>query len=549
MQGILWFPPTGRRSVVGSLLLMLLGIGACDRPPRPPLGRAIDEDPSPPLSAPDRAAGTAASGPSPAGAHEVFQPWESWDAHFIRGEHVGFSHLQAEPLAGSTPRRIRYILRDQITLRRGSDLTTQLLTQESIERLDGTLESFNAELQMGSDVTTYQGVRRDGQLVITARSGTTDTTWSIPWQPDDRGLAAVQQSLRSKPMREGQSRQIRALLPMHYQPGVFRLQAVAQAAVPLLKGRTATLLEIKSQLQLSPEMTIDSVLWVDREGQIIKSLMPALELVSYRTDAETATAKVMPTKDLLAATAVRVDRVIDQPERVRFARYRVATTALGAAAGGPQELTIPVAAGQTVVASDAPGQQEVIVRAGVDDRDDLPPPTDADRRPSAIIDSGAPEVQDLLEKLAPQPSADRHAEAIRLAEAVRDYVTQKDFSRGFSSASQVVQSGSGDCTEHSVLLAAMLRARQIPARIAAGLVYMPSADGPVMAYHMWTLAYIEGQGWLPLDATLDQIPAAADRITLVTSDLATGDALGGLLPILRTIGKLRIEILEVKLNG
>ena len=71
------------------------------------------------------------------------------------------------------------------------------------------------------------------------------------------------------------------------------------------------------------------------------------------------------------------------------------------------------------------------------------------------------------------------------------------------SAADVARSLEGDCTEHSVLLAALCRARKIPARVAIGLVYyQPRGEAsPGYAYHMWTEVWVN-QRWTPIDATL-----------------------------------------------
>ena len=66
-------------------------------------------------------------------------------------------------------------------------------------------------------------------------------------------------------------------------------------------------------------------------------------------------------------------------------------------------------------------------------------------------------------------------------------------------ASDVARSHSGDCKAHAVYLAALARARGIPARVAVGLVY--SDRLAAFGYHMWTEVYIDGR-WIPLDGTL-----------------------------------------------
>jgi transglutaminase-like putative cysteine protease len=95
-----------------------------------------------------------------------------------------------------------------------------------------------------------------------------------------------------------------------------------------------------------------------------------------------------------------------------------------------------------------------------------------------------------------------------------------------------------------VLLAAMLRAREIPSRVVAGLVYTESAGKPQMAYHMWTLAWIDGQ-WIALDATSGTL-APADRIAIASSNLADGNEYACLAPIIAAVGTMDIEITNAK---
>src|SRR5262249_18456864 len=104
----------------------------------------------------------------------------------------------------------------------------------------------------------------------------------------------------------------------------------------------------------------------------------------------------------------------------------------------------------------------------------------------------------------------------------------------------------GDCTEHAVLLAAMARARQIPSRIAVGLVYVAGATS--FGGHMWTEVYINGT-WVPLDATLGQGGIGADHIKFADSSFADEGALPPLstfLPLVSVLGKMQIEIREVR---
>lgn len=102
----------------------------------------------------------------------------------------------------------------------------------------------------------------------------------------------------------------------------------------------------------------------------------------------------------------------------------------------------------------------------------------------------------------------------------------------FSSALETLKSGFGDCGEHAVLLAAMLRAAGIPARVVMGLVYMEPGKG--YYYHAWVMAYT-GE-WIFADPSHNVFPAARDRVPLLIDD--TGEKM---LLLSKYIGRISIE--------
>jgi transglutaminase-like putative cysteine protease len=122
-------------------------------------------------------------------------------------------------------------------------------------------------------------------------------------------------------------------------------------------------------------------------------------------------------------------------------------------------------------------------------------------------------------------------------------VVQKDFTQAFATAAEVARSREGDCTEHAVYLAALARARGIPARVAVGLVYITSAQA--FGYHMWTEVWIDGR-WIPVDATLGQGGIGAGHLKLADSNLAGATAYGSFLPVVQVIGRIQVAVIEAQ---
>jgi len=102
------------------------------------------------------------------------------------------------------------------------------------------------------------------------------------------------------------------------------------------------------------------------------------------------------------------------------------------------------------------------------------------------------------------------------------------------SALEVLKTKVGDCNEHAILLAALLRASGIPARLSIGLVYTRGK----FLYHAWTEAYIGD--WISMDATMNQMPVDATHIKLVEGNLDKQ------VEIVKYIGKIRLKVIDLR---
>ena len=95
-----------------------------------------------------------------------------------------------------------------------------------------------------------------------------------------------------------------------------------------------------------------------------------------------------------------------------------------------------------------------------------------------------------------------------------------------------------------MLLAAMLRADGIPARVATGLVYFaPENGGPsVYGWHMWTQAIIDGH-WVDLDATLP-VSYSVGHLLADTSAMTESEGMSDQMNLLALIGNLQVDVLS-----
>lgn len=129
---------------------------------------------------------------------------------------------------------------------------------------------------------------------------------------------------------------------------------------------------------------------------------------------------------------------------------------------------------------------------------------------SFLIDYAEPSIQELRPRIeiryGPHPAPGE------LEQFVYEYIEDKNSAHGFDVASVVAQSRAGDCSEHAVLLTALLRMYGYPARTVLGIFV--SLQKPVTGYgHAWA-EYRSDAGWLGIDGTRIEDGVGAHYIPL-----------------------------------
>jgi hypothetical protein len=156
--------------------------------------------------------------------------------------------------------------------------------------------------------------------------------------------------------------------------------------------------------------------------------------------------------------------------------------------------------------------------------------------PDKYIQSEHPAIVAVADSVRRATGAGGWELARALAAWVNGHITGKNFGQGFASAVEVLQTRAGDCTEHSVLLTALLRSAGIPARPAVGLAY---TDGQFVG-HMWTEAHVDY--WRTLDALdLDADPVRI-RVSAAEDDRAIDEK--DLVRAYSVVGGMRVSVLD-----
>lgn len=152
----------------------------------------------------------------------------------------------------------------------------------------------------------------------------------------------------------------------------------------------------------------------------------------------------------------------------------------------------------------------------------------------------------LLQKMA-AIGAGSKTDAFEICQQLESYVQTKmkysRFSTSILPADEVARNLRGDCTEHAVLLAALMRQKGIPSRLATGLIHTDRLLG--FTGHAWVEAKI-GEQWVPFDSSLGKSRLNSTHIKLTDSDLPDGLMNGAVLftPVLDLAGRASVRVVS-----
>ena len=465
---------------------------------------------------------------------------EFWEEHYVQNGKIGHTHgayfhevVDGEPV-------VRIELTGQMVLSRGVQRIEQAMHDVSWETPIGEVRRFRHSMAAAGSAQTTTGVIQGEHALLTLETSGKATTTKIDWPRGTLGESGDADWLCSHPMRTGESTKLRMFLPVLNQ--IVEVTLAAKQKEPIVLGtETRELLRIERQVTLPGGLKIDSTSWADDRGVVWKSYVAGLDQTTLRTTREQAIQPVAAADvvDIAEAMKVPVTAPLVDPLETTLVRYRVRL------AEGDAAAVFPSGESQSVVRRDD-GAAEITVRAVRPDTPRLaaftpsPPPLDGDRSPNNWIQSDDPGVVQLAAEGAGSET-DGWRVAVRLEKSLAPRWREQPFGRAFSTAADTARELTGDCTEHAVLLAAMLRARGIPARTAFGLLYV--AKDRSFQFHMWNEAYVADR-WIPLDAAWPGEGTSAAYLKVGDTNLAGSDPIAALTGVIHVMGRLKVEVLE-----
>ncbi|AMV37052.1 transglutaminase-like domain-containing protein [Planctomyces sp. SH-PL62] len=470
---------------------------------------------------------------------------DAWDAVFLAGNKIGYIHTFIEKVSekGRPLNRVR--VDTVLSFRRGDDVVVQKMMYGTIETPEGEVLRLDTRTLTSDNEIRVFGDAVNGQMKLILEGTKQRQEQVIPWGPEVRGPYAAEQSMAKKPMTEGESRTLKMYIPDLNRVVDIEMKAGPTADVELGDGLKRPLRKIEQLATLDgkPRPELSAVLWVDAGGQVLKQDVDLLGgMTTYRTTEQGAKAPGGRIKyDQIRGTIVKSEREIPTPYQTQYIKYLITHKD-----EDPAKI-IPADRRQSIQATgDGKSATLIIQTMGPNDGEAGTAAVDPEfLRPNGMITSADARVKRLADRAVAEAVAPWD-QAVRINHWVFQNM-RSNFETTFAPASEAAQNLTGDCTEHSVLAAAMSRAKGIPSRVAVGLIYVDSKElkAKGFGFHMWHEVYVNNR-WVALDSSFDQAQVDATHIKLSESSLEGVSPFESFLPILRVQGKVTIEPLELR---
>jgi predicted transglutaminase-like cysteine proteinase len=480
--------------------------------------------------------------PTRAGESEGKFVLDTWQIASLPSGRAGHVRTTVHQIERGGKTLYRTVLHLNLTVKRFND-TIQL-------RMDtGTEETADGKVTRVS-MTQYHGTGKSLNIVGTVHGDRLDLVLdgkkplkSAPWDDDVIGLFRQQSLFRDRKVKPGDSFSYRSFEPTVNLVVTTRVTVKGYEDVSV-NGAKQRLLRVEAvpdrieDIQL-PKLTS----WLGDDLNVVRShveMPPLGDLVLVKSSRAQAlsTSDMANLTDLGINSFIKLSRRLNQPYDATSAVYRISFS-------GQDDPLLLFKRDQRQQVKNVSGKTfelHVVARRGLQTAQ--PPVKESAEflESCHYITSADARVKELARR-AVGDEKDPWRKALRIERWVHQNMKSRN-DQGLATAAEVARTLAGDCTEYAMLMAAMCRAEGVPSRTAIGLIYADVPAGPVMAFHMWTEVLTQGQ-WIGLDATLGKGFVGASHLKITDHSWNDTQSLTPLLPVVRVLGKLSIEVLRV----
>lgn len=464
---------------------------------------------------------------------------ERWYILELAGQPAGWMTSSQTAASGTISTRTRM----RIEIKRGATAVVMETSSTSQEKEDGTPVGIESEMKFGT-APVRQRVTFDGnKATVVSSQGGQDVSQEVALTGEWLMPAAAERCVRARVAEGAHQVTVRTVdATTGFQIVEITRRGFEPATIEI-DGKTVE--AVKSTSTTSAVPGVETLEYSDADGiplRVETNLM-GIKMVMVASTRERALGlKAGEMPELMVRTFVKPDRAIENARRTTRASYVLRS----------DEGRAPVP--PTLGGQSAERLPDGAVRVVVDVSNPAPAPAEeaADKSflaSSSAVNSNDDEIRRLLGLAIRDAGDDRAARAEAARAFVSRYIRKKNLTVGFATASEVARTREGDCTEHAVLLAALLRADGTPARAVSGLIYADQFAGEqeIFGYHMWTQALLTGADgvarWIDLDATLPPgRPTDATHIALSATALGEGGMQESFAGLAAIMGRLSIVV-------
>ena len=465
---------------------------------------------------------------------------ERWYVLEMQGQRAGWT-VEREIVEDD---RVTTTSESRLTIRRGETEVSLEMASRFIETEKGAPIEMSSRTALGGEPTEDRWVFGEDRVRWTSTASGITTAKDLPL-PDGSWLppAAAGRYTEARLAAEADEITVRTIDPLNGLDPVVSTRSEFEHTTVEVLGRSVSAIKCSSRSTLYPDTT--GTEFIDEAGNLLRSevRLGAITITIIAADEQLAKADLDP-PELMRSLFISPDRPIRKP----YSRSR-GVYVLSATEGSLPD--IPSTGSQRVERINDESARIIRERRGTEPVGMGPEERAVYLAHSAMLSCEDPRIVELNKGLLAGSPDDPAQRAETLRRFVHRHIRSKDLSVGFASASETVRSREGDCTEHAVLLAAMLRADGIPSRVVSGLIYADRFAGgrDIFGYHMWTQALLPagdggaGEAWVDLDATLpDALPMTATHIALGVHALEGDSRTNALVDLAPLMGRLAITV-------
>jgi hypothetical protein len=458
-----------------------------------------------------------------------FKPVNRWYEVYLGGAKVGYVSDIMQRDGDIIKSRNEFVMQ----FKRAGQSLEVTVEQETTEKLSGELIDFSSVTKMAGIPMLKKGRVEGKELVVYEKQFITGKETRYPFDPEGGMSWGLRKQVLENGFQEaGKTYQLKVYSPDLGMKAPVKANIICSGKKQILVGEEKIqAYEVDMDL-LSTFGSLKTKSWFDQDCVAVRTEMNmgGLNISMVQVPKKKAKKMDVEVQELLLSSVVPLNAAVPKGDKNIFMMESVK---------GKWSATLFEGTGQKVEKIDDKSVRVIVDQSPsekkVNEEIDLKPFLSA----SVYLDT-----DDLLiQKLAKKEKGKTPLEtAEKLTKFVFRYMTNKNYGVGFATASEVARNKEGDCTEHSMLLAALGRVLGIPTRVATGLVYADEFEGKkhVLVYHMWTQFYMDGE-WVNFDAALGLVKCPADRITF-TVDSMDEDIIDSVIPVIELINNLKVTV-------